>query len=84
MNLSFPQNKRAKENSLHQQLNKVLEEATEALTAYLDHEGDDRVLEELIDTRHAIDGALEKFTKEQVTSAYTFVLVKNANRGDYS
>lgn len=83
MNLNFPPNKRAQENSLQQQLNKIVEEATEALNAYLKDEGDDRICEELIDTYHAVEGALDKFTQQQVINAHTYVLVKNAQRGDY-
>ena len=84
MNLKFPTNKRAKESTLHEQLNKVLEEATESLNAYLDGEGDARICEELIDTYHAVEGALAKFPQSQVTNAYTYVLVKNSANGDYS
>lgn len=79
----FPLNKRAEENSLHQQLNKVLEEATEALNAYLDKEDDVRIIEELLDTIHACEGALAKFDREQIGLMRVYVLVKNAARGDY-
>lgn len=80
----FPANGRAKACSLHEQLMRVTDEAAEAYVAEADGEGAERIIEELLDTIHAAEGALRKFKPQKVRDGYLQVVAKNNQRGDYS
>lgn len=82
MKYRFKPNKRAKEATIYQQMDKVVEEATEALSALHDMESDDRVSEELLDCIWACEGALRKIRKHIVEEAERRVVEKAEARGD--
>lgn len=79
----FPANNRANAATLHDQLRKTEDEAIEALNAQQNNEGNMRVIEELLDTIHAAEGALRKFPEWQVHVCVALVKIKNFGRGDY-
>lgn len=82
MKYTFKANKRAKHATIHQQIEKVVEEAEEARSAYYDIEPDFRVAEELLDCIWACEGALRKLPKKSVEDAFEIVLEKAKKRGD--
>lgn len=82
MKYLFKSNKRSKESTIYQQLDKVIEEANEARDALNDMEPDNRVAEELLDTIWACEGALRKLPKKDVYDAYEIVKEKAVARGD--
>lgn len=67
--------------AMQMQVGKVLEEAREVDAAFWDHEGDDRVIEEALDTVCACETLLRAFPVERVKAARDAVVAKNAKRG---
>lgn len=82
MQYRFRKNRRAAEATMHQQLEKVVEEAHEAVISYNDMEGDARIAEELLDCIWACEGALRKLSKRAVDDACWIVDEKARKRGD--
>lgn len=82
MKYLFKANKRSKEATIYQQIDKVIEEANEARDALNDMEPDNRVAEELLDTIWACEGALRKLSKRAVDDAFEIVKEKAVARGD--
>ena len=70
-------------NALRAQVNKVLEEAREALEAVLDGESDARVDEELLDCVHACETALRRRPASTIAAESAGVVIKNDARGYY-
>lgn len=79
----FPENLRAVTLNDLAQANKVLEEANEVYKAVLTAEGRKRVLEEVLDTIHACEGILRRYTQEEIQAMVIEVYEKNKKRGDY-
>lgn len=65
------------------QASKVFDEALELLGAVAGYEGDDRVLEECLDTVHACETLLRSWPTEKVKEARDKVVEKNRARGYY-
>lgn len=82
MKYMFKANKRSKEATIYQQIDKVVEEANEARDALNDMETDYRIAEELLDTIWACEGALRKLPKAVVDEAFDIVNEKAVVRGD--
>lgn len=80
----FPENQRAADACLCYQVDYVLNEAYEAVNAYVLDEGDERVIEELWDTIQAAEGALRKFAYPAVVAGYYAVIERCEERGDYA
>lgn len=79
----FPANKRAKENTLNDQVAKVREEGVEVYRACMDWD-EDAMLEEVMDVIYAAEGILRKYDKKKVEEAYEKVVQKARDRGDIS
>lgn len=79
----YPDNTRAVANDTLGQMAKVHEELQEAMRALVTDEPVERVLEELCDTEHALEGVLRKFPAKDVATAREAVIAKNRKRGDY-
>ncbi len=79
----FPQNSRAKEATVAEQISKILEEAQEVVQAYEDDEDDARIVEETFDCIQACEGLLRKFSKRDVIIEFAKVKIKSMRRGDY-
>lgn len=80
----FPANKRAKEATLHEQMEKIKEELNEAVTAYMDSVefGDEPLAGELWDVIYATEGALRKLDKTMVEEEFEATREKAKARGD--
>lgn len=70
-------------NALRVQINKVREEAIEALEAVLNGEPDARIDEELLDCIHACETALRRRKATTVAAEAAGVVNKNVARGYY-
>lgn len=79
----FPENRKAKANTVEQQAEKVLEEARECFDAVFDMESDERIIEECLDTVNACEGLLRKFPLWKVLVYVARVKIKCLMRGDY-
>lgn len=79
----FPENKRATENALYEQIEKCQEEVDELRCAYYFEEGDERIIEEAVDLMVAAEGALRKFKLRDVLIGMARVRIKNKQRGDW-
>lgn len=79
----FPTHKDAWKLTLQQAMAKVSEESHELMFAVLDGEGDDRVVEEALDTIHACETLLRRYPAECVAAAMDAVVEKNRARSYY-
>lgn len=70
-------------NALRVQVNKVREEAIEALEAILNGESDARIDEELLDCIHACETALRRRPASTIAAEAAGVVNKNVARGYY-
>ena len=80
----FPENQRAAGACVCDQIDYVLNEAYEAVNAYVLDEGDERIIEELWDVVQTAEGALRKFAYSDVVAGYYAVIEKCEERGDYA
>lgn len=67
------------------QIGRVRGEAMEVVKAKLDHEGDERIAEELMDVIHAAETALRllPFNELELDRVKRYVIAKNDKRGYY-
>ena len=79
----FPENKRAADARLDEQVQKLFEEFLEVVDAHANGEPDSRVIEELWDVIQAVEGCFRKFDENDVLNGLRFVLRKSEERGDY-
>ena len=79
----FPENLRAARVTTKAQTWKVIEEASEINRAIRDEESRERVMEETLDTLHAIEGILRRFSPAEIDEGIKKVYLKNKSRGDY-
>lgn len=87
----YPANKRVAEETaglsrnraILCQIDKAIGELCEAKAAVLEHEGDQRILEELADSEHAIEGVQRMFDEMRVVKSRAIVALKCAARGNY-
>lgn len=80
---NFPAHRDAGRLTSQQAMAKVSEESHELMFAVLDGEGEDRQLEECLDTMHACETFLRRYPVEQVKAARDAVIAKNHTRGYY-
>lgn len=80
----FPENQRAEALTLCEQLEYLRGEAKEAVYAWYEGEGPERVIEELWDVVQTAEGALRKFAYPDVVAGYYLVKDKCEERGDYA
>ena len=79
----FPANRRAAKTTILEQIRYVEAEAQEMLQAFVEGEGDDRVIEECWDTIQSAEGVLRKFPRLKVVVGWARVKLKSLHRGDY-
>lgn len=80
---NFPAHVDAGKKTLQQAMRKVSEESHELTFAVLDGEGEERVMEECLDTIHACETLLRRWPAERVKAARDAVVEKNRARSYY-